>query len=105
MQHTVIQEMCLVRLAPARERQADLVAIAREFDGRVVRATPKSTVIAVMDAPDAISHFLQRLVPFGIEAITRSGRVAMSTVAPEPWSDRRRFSSQADGFADDDAAA
>ena len=107
MQQHVIQEMCLVRLAPSAPRRSDLVAVAREFGGRVVDTTPKATVIAVMDAPDVISAFIDRLAPFGIEAITRSGRLAMATspALPGPTRERHRFSSQADGFADDEAAA
>lgn len=114
----VTQEMCLVRLGPAGHRLAELLGLAREFDARVVDASPQAMVLAIMDAPATITAFLDRVHRFGIEEITRSGRIAMSMTTPargarpSPNAQHRTpdlghaapFQAQADGFADDAAA-
>lgn len=115
----VAQEMCLVRLGPAGQRLGDILGAAREFDARVVDASPQAMVVAIMDAPSTISAFLDRMQAFGIEEITRSGRIAMSMTTPRPAARpapaiparpaepaaHSPFQWQADGFADDEAAA
>ncbi len=116
----VAQEMCLVRLGPPGNRIGDLLAVAGEYKARVIDASTTSIVLAVMDLPSAISMFLDRLRPFGIEELTRSGRIAMAVGAPQRTGRQPRATSalqvheaipagsfqwQADGFADDDAAA
>lgn len=78
----VTQEMCLVRLGPAGYRLGDILGVAREFDARIVDASPLAMVVAIMDAPSIISSFLDRMQPFGIDQITRSGRIAMSMTSP-----------------------
>lgn len=113
----VSQEMCLVRLGPPGSRLAEILGLAREFDARVVDASPQAMVLAIMDAPATISAFLERVQRFGIEEITRSGRIAMSMTTPargarpSPNAGTRPtdfptdpFQTQADGFADEEAA-
>ncbi|HEX4933834.1 MAG TPA: acetolactate synthase small subunit [Gemmatimonadaceae bacterium] len=112
----VTQEMCLVRLGPAGHRLAEILGLAREFDARVVDASPQAMVLAIMDAPATISAFLDRVQRFGIEEITRSGRIAMSMTTaargarPSPNANTKEFGAihpfqaQADGFADEEAA-
>ncbi len=115
----VAQEMCLVRLGPAGQRLGEILGVAREFDARVVDASPNAMVVAIMDAPSTISQFLDRMETFGIDEITRSGRIAMSMTTPskatkpQPNAAHHHhahgqpspFQWQADGFADDEAAA
>lgn len=114
----VTQEMCLVRLGPAGHRLAEILGLAREFDARVVDASPHAMVLAIMDAPATISAFLDRVQRFGIEEITRSGRIAMSMTTPargarpspnananpKDFAPADPFQAQADGFADEEAA-
>jgi len=114
----VTQEMCLVRLGPAGHRLAEVLGFAREFDARVVDASPQAMVLAIMDAPATITAFLERVQRFGIEEITRSGRIAMSMTTPargarpspnanarpQEFGAAHPFQAQADGFADEEAA-
>ena len=114
----VTQEMCLIRLGPAGHRLAEILGLAREFDARVVDASPQAMVLAIMDAPATISAFLERVQRFGIEEITRSGRIAMSMTTPargarpspnahanpRDFAPSDPFQAQADGFADEEAA-
>lgn len=115
----VVQEMCLIRLGPTGSRLGEILGVAREYDARVVDASPHAMVLAVMDAPSTISAFLERMQPFGIEEITRSGRIAMSmTIAAQEArtppathvshphdSSPTPFQWQADGVPHDEAAA
>ncbi|MBK6307999.1 MAG: acetolactate synthase small subunit [Gemmatimonadetes bacterium] len=113
----VAQEMCLVRVGPPGSRLAEILGLAREFDARVVDASPSAMVLAIMDAPATISAFLERVQRFGIEEITRSGRIAMSMTTPargarpspnasaaSASTAADSFQAQADGFADEEAA-
>ena len=115
----VSQEMCLVRLGAAGQRLGEILTLAREFDARIVDASPQAMVVAIMDAPATISTFLARLQQFGVDEITRSGRIAMSMTTasraarpaprPAPRSTEASvpgpFQWQADGVPDDEAAA
>lgn len=117
-ERAVAQEMCLVRLAPPGDRTEELYALTREYDARVVDASPHAIVLAVMDAPSTISTFLQQLQSFGVDEITRSGRIAMSMApqagiladraaagrSPGDAADAHPYEWQADGFADHEAA-
>ncbi len=114
----VTQEMCLVRLGPAGHRLAEILGLAREFDARVVDASPQAMVLAIMDAPATISAFLERVQRFGIEEITRYGRIAMAMTTPargarpspnaqanpRDFAPSDPFQAQADGFADEEVA-
>ncbi|MGQ0648747.1 MAG: acetolactate synthase small subunit [Gemmatimonadaceae bacterium] len=118
---SVAQEMCLVRLGAPGTRLGELLAVAREFDARVVDAGPDAVVLAVMDTPPMVSACLDRLRPFGVAELTRSGRIAMAVGAPAgggspppgtsprpPHADEsgtgRPYTWQADGVAGDEAA-
>jgi len=113
----VVQEMCLVRLGPSGARLAEILGVAREYDARIVDASPQAMVLAIMDAPATISAFLGQVQRFGIDQVTRSGRIAMSMTAharpsrPAPLIARAGdpaapgpYQWQADGMPDDEAA-
>lgn len=112
----VSHELCLVRLNPPGSRLGELLRIARECDARVVETAPQAMLVAVMGPPDAVTSCLERLRPFGILELTRSGRIAMTVAAPNtataPGSGAVRaappagpYTWQADGAVDEDAAA
>jgi acetolactate synthase I/III small subunit len=116
---SVAQEMCLVRLPPPGARLGELLEIAREHDARVVDAGDEAMMLALMESPARVSAFLECVRPFGIEELTRSGRIAM-TVGALPRATRRPgaphpthpmepgsaapFNWQADGVGADEAA-
>jgi acetolactate synthase-1/3 small subunit len=113
----VQQEMCLVRLRPRADQLGQLRSYARAFDARIVDASGETVIIALMAAPAQVTTVLERLAPFGIDEITRSGRIAMTAVTnrqaspvtpaerhPEDASSMP-YRCQADGAADDEAAA
>lgn len=115
----VEQEMCMIRLGAPGTRLGDILALAREFDARIVDATPTAMVLSMMDAPTRVSAFLARLAPYGIDELTRSGRIAMCrganarTSRPAPHAGSRGrpheltqmpANWQGDGFGDEEAA-
>lgn len=119
---SVTQEMCLVRLGAPGHRLGEILTLSREFGARVITASSSSLVLALMDAPGGVTRFLQRLAPYGIHEVTRSGRIALPVAAargarpprpadtPAPAGDAPRGHPasalwQADGFTDDEAAA
>lgn len=73
----VEQEACLVKVTAA-SGLAELVSIAREFDARIVDVTAAVMILVLMDAPDRVGAFVERLGPFGVLELTRSGRIAMA---------------------------
>lgn len=80
----VQQEMCLVRVTAHSDRLGELVTIAREFGARIVGLTPTAMMLALMDEPTSITSLADRLRDYGIEELTRSGRIAMSLTKPQP---------------------
>jgi acetolactate synthase-1/3 small subunit len=111
-QRVVAHELCLVRVAPPGSRLGELLNSARESDARVVETGAHSMVLAIMGAPDAVSRALDRLRPFGILELTRSGRIAMtasgapqgSAPAPRAGTPNEHYTWQADGAIDEEAA-
>jgi acetolactate synthase small subunit len=107
-----------VRFGPPGAAWPRSSASPASSDARVVDASPQAMVLAIMDAPATISAFLERVLRFGIEEITRSGRIAMSMTTPargarpSPNAGARPadnsadpFQAQADGFAEEEAPA
>ena len=114
---TVSHELCLVRLGAPGHRLGDLLRIARECDARVVETAQRTMILAVMGDTQAVSSCLERLRPFGILELTRSGRVAMTVTASAGNADSGTttpasrvsitpapYAWQADGAVDGDAA-
>ena len=76
-EHVVVHELCLVRLRHPGAHLGDLLRAARDGDAHVVEATADAVVVAIMGSPPAVSRCLDRLQPFGILELTRSGRIVM----------------------------
>lgn len=117
-ERTVQQETCLVKVTAASARLADLTAIARESGARVVEVNASAMILATTDAPERVATFVERLRPFGILELIRSGRIAMALDGP-PTSDANHppesvpradhapvlpYRWQADGASDHEAA-
>lgn len=112
-QRVVAHELCLVRLSPPGSRLGELLRIARDCDIRVLETAPQAILLAIMGTPEAMSTCLERLRPFGILELTRSGRIAM-TVTGTPAvhtaptarhpSPNAHYTWQADGAVDEEAA-
>lgn len=119
-ERTVEQETCLVKLTAASANLAAVVTVARESNARIVDMSAAVMILVLTDAPECVAVFVERVRPFGILELIRSGRIAMALGAspagiagrvtrPETvqrTSDRGPgpYQWQADGASDSEAA-
>jgi hypothetical protein len=124
----VERETALVRVHARGTDVAALVALSAQVGARVLDAVGSALIIEITDAPDRVSSFIDRLRPFGMLDLARSGPVVLPRSAPPAASrpaaptGRARpgastwasyvmpappapFTSQADGASDDVVAA
>jgi acetolactate synthase I/III small subunit len=120
-ERTVEQETCLVKVTAPSPSLAELVSIAAESHARVVEVSAAVMILVLTDAPERVAVFVERLRPFGILELIRSGRIAMALGAsPARLTERvtrpetaqratdggpgRPYQWQADGASDTEAA-
>ncbi|MGH7713241.1 MAG: acetolactate synthase small subunit, partial [Gemmatimonadaceae bacterium] len=77
-ERTVEQETCLVKVTASSPSLADLVRIARESGARIVDVSAAVMILVITDAPGRVATFVERMRPFGIVELIRSGRIAMA---------------------------
>jgi len=123
----VERETALVRVRATGTDVAALVALSAQVGARVLDAIGSALIIEITDAPDRVSSFIDRLRPFEMLDLARSGPVVLPSTAPPaasrpaaPTGRARQgastwasyvmpaapapFTSQADGASDDAAA-
>lgn len=120
-ERTVEQETCLVKVTAPSPSLAELVSIADEAGARIVDVSAAVMILVLMDAPGRVTAFVERLRPFGVLELIRSGRIAMALGTPaaggagysrRPETAHRAddpapghpYSWQADGASDTEAA-
>jgi len=72
----VEKEMALVKF-PASENLADIDALCRAYNGRIVNAGIDTVIVMVADEPKRVSNFLGIIKRFHPKEIVRSGSVAL----------------------------
>ena len=125
-ERTVEQETCLVKVMAASPRLAELVNLARETGARIVDVNAAAMIFSITDTPPRIEAFIERMRPYRILELIRSGRIAMPLGAPiagrgalpasratevtqrevdyPPHPPTHSYRWQADGASDDEAA-
>lgn len=116
-ERTVEQEACLVKLSTDSPSLAELVTLGQESGARIMDLSATVMILALTDAPERVAAFVERLRPFGILELIRSGRIAMAlgtfpAHGGRPESARRTgdvapthpYRCQADGTSDNEAA-
>lgn len=120
-ERSVEQETCLVKVTAPSPSIGELVSIARESGARIVDVSAGVMILALTDTPARVAVFVERLRPFGVLELIRSGRIAMALGAtaagvagsgPRPESTHRTTDLapshphhwQADGASDNEAA-
>jgi acetolactate synthase-1/3 small subunit len=94
---TVERETVLVKVHAQPASRTTVIALAQIHGARVVDVGTATLVLELTEAPHTIDAFLDRLHPFGIRELIRTGRIAMVRGGPHtlpPWT------SQADGAGD-----
>jgi acetolactate synthase-1/3 small subunit len=83
-ERAVEQETCLVKVSAPSPSLAELVSIARESGARIVDVSAAVMILALTDTPARVAEFVERVRPFGLLELIRSGRIAMALGAPPP---------------------
>jgi acetolactate synthase I/III small subunit len=73
----VERELLLVTVAAAPDGRGQVLELVQIFEGRILSVGHESLLISLDGAPEKLDDFENLLRPFGIEAIQRTGRVAL----------------------------
>ena len=75
--NSVERELVLVRVHAPEEKRTTLLTEAEIFRARVVTATPENYVFEVTGDTGKVEAFLDVVRPYGIDAMVRTGKVAL----------------------------
>ena len=73
----VERELCLLKVQYTSETRSEVLDIKDVFRGRVVNVTPETMIIEVTGPNKKVNAFIGMMQEHGIEAVARSGQVAM----------------------------
>ena len=73
----VDRELILMRVNITRENRAEVMQICDIFRAKIVDVQPKNFAIEVTGDESKITKFISLMEPFGIAALTRTGKVAL----------------------------
>lgn len=74
----VDRELVLVKVGVDSKTRADVMQITDIFRAKIVDVQPKTLTVEVTGTEDKVSKFLDLMKPYGIRALTRTGKVALS---------------------------
>ena len=74
----VDRELVLIKVATDKEARSEVMQICDIFRAKIVDVQPKSLLIEMTGAQGKVEAFLDLMERFGIQDLTRTGRVAMS---------------------------
>ena len=72
------RELALIKVSSNQEIRAEILSIADIFRAKVVDVSPRSYTIEITGDEEKIGAITERLRPFGIKEIVRTGRIAMA---------------------------
>jgi len=73
----VDRELVLVRVAVDSKSRAEVMQITDIFRAKIVDVQPKSLTIEITGSEGKVEKFIGLMHPFGIQEITRTGKVAL----------------------------
>jgi len=74
---TVVRELALIKVKAERGTRSEIIELANIFRARTVDVGTESLTIEITGPEERIDSLIGLLMPFGIQEITRTGRVAM----------------------------
>jgi len=78
VEDSALREMLLVRLELGDESQVEeVIELVDGFSGSVVRVRGASMMLSLSSRPDDLDRFLEKLEPYGITALQRTGAIAI----------------------------
>ncbi len=84
-QEHVERDMMLLRVqAPAGGKRTEIKELVEVFRGRIVDVGEEQVMIEISGRETKIEAFIDRMRPFGIVELVRTGRIAMVRSHPDP---------------------
>jgi acetolactate synthase-1/3 small subunit len=74
---TVHRELALIKVCAAVENRASVMQLVDIFRGRILDVGAETFIIEVTGAPEKIDAFEERLAPFGLLEVVRTGRILL----------------------------
>lgn len=74
----VDRELVLVKVRVDSKTRADVMQITDIFRAKIVDVQAKTLTVEITGAEDKVSKFLDLMAPYGVRALTRTGKVALS---------------------------
>ena len=71
------RELALVCVNASPEGRSEILEIIEDFHGKIIDIGPEQVTLEVVGKEDSIDTLLQRLLPFGIKKLARSGLLAL----------------------------
>ena len=80
-EESALREMVLVRLELDDEAKvADVEALVAGFSGSVIRVAESQMMLSLSSRPDDLDSFLEKLQPYGIAELQRTGAIAIPRI-------------------------
>jgi acetolactate synthase I/III small subunit len=76
-QDFVERDLMLIKVGAPPQRRTEIRELADIFRGRIVDVAPESLMIEISGQERKIESFIELMRPFGILAMTRTGRIAL----------------------------
>ncbi len=76
-EEAVLRELALIKVKCTREQRRDVLDLLEIFRARAVDVSPSSMIVQAVSDEEGINALIDNLRPFGIQELTRTGRVAM----------------------------
>jgi acetolactate synthase-1/3 small subunit len=80
----VERELLLITVCAPPDRRSQVLELVQIFEGRILNVGHESLLISVDGEPGKLDDFENLLRPYGIEAIQRTGRVALPRLQQRP---------------------
>ena len=74
---TVVRELALVKVRAKPGARSEIMELANVFRARVVDVATSSLTVEITGPEERVNSLIRLLEPYGIEELTRTGRVAM----------------------------
>lgn len=74
----VDRELVLIKIAGDKDQLAAGLKVAEKFRAEILDETPESYVFQMVSRPDKVDYFLEQIIPFGMQNISRTGAAALS---------------------------
>jgi acetolactate synthase-1/3 small subunit len=76
-QDYVERDLMLIRVSAPKGKLSEIRELTEIFRGRIVDVAPEMVMIEIAGKEQKIEAFIERMRPFGIVELVRSGRIAM----------------------------